>query len=196
VRQRAAVLRSHEFSRIANLGGKSIVDEVDPDIAEERSMKHRYALVFMFLAAIGAAAIAWAQTTAHKMVMPDDLKWTEVAALPSGAKIAMLEGKLEEAAPFTFRARLPANYEIPAHWHPAIEHVTVISGTFNMGVGDKFDKTKGKPLTTGSYAIMPSKTNHFAWTDRETVIQIHGVGPWGITYVNPADDPRKKQSKE
>ena len=63
-------------------------------------MKHRYTLVFMFLAATGAAPIAWAQTTAHKMVMPDDLKWTDVAALPSGAKVAMLEGKLEEAAPF------------------------------------------------------------------------------------------------
>jgi quercetin dioxygenase-like cupin family protein len=159
-------------------------------------MKHRYALICMVLAAIGAVTIARAQTTAHKMVMPDDLKWAEIASLPSGAKMAMLEGKLEETAPFTFRARLPANYEIPAHSHPAIEHVTVISGTFNMGVGDKLDRTKSKPLSAGSFAIMPPKTNHFAWTDRETVIQVHGVGPWGITYVNPADDPRKKQAKE
>src|SRR5688500_7553004 len=118
-------------------------------------MKHRYALVFMVLAAICALAIARAQTTAHRMVMPEDLKWTEVAALPSGAKMAMLEGKLEESAPFTFRAQLPANYEIPTHWHPAIEHVTVISGTFNMGVGDKLDRTKSKPLSAGSFAIMP-----------------------------------------
>jgi hypothetical protein len=150
----------------------------------------------MGLVAIGSVAITRAQTTAHKMVTPDNLKWTEVAALPSGAKMAMLDGKLEAAAPFTFRARLPANYEIPAHWHPAIEHITVISGTFNMGVGDKLDRSKSNSLSTGSFAIMPPKTNHFAWTDRETVIQVHGVGPWGITYVNPADDPRKKQSKE
>jgi hypothetical protein len=159
-------------------------------------MKHRHALVLMVLAAIGAATIVRAQTTAHKMVMPDDLKWTEVAALPSGAKMAIIEGKLDAAAPFTFRARLPANYEIPAHWHPAMEHITVISGTFNMGVGDKLDRTKTKPLSAGSFAMMPPKTNHFGWTDRETVIQIHGVGPWGITYVNAADDPRKKLSKK
>jgi hypothetical protein len=134
-------------------------------------MKRRSALVFMVLAALGGVAISWGQTTAHKMVMPDDFKWTDVPSLPSGAKMALLEGRLDEAAPFTFRARLPANYEISAHWHPAIEHVTVISGTFNMGVGDRFDKAKSK-----------------------TVIQVHGVGPWGINYVNPADDPRKKQS--
>jgi hypothetical protein len=157
-------------------------------------MKRRSALVFVVLAALGGVAIGWGQTTAHKMVMPDDFKWTDVPSLPSGAKMALLDGRLDVAAPFTFRARLPANYEIPAHWHPAIEHVTVISGTFNMGVGDRFDKAKSKPLSAGSFAIMPAKTNHFAWTDRETVIQVHGVGPWGIHYVNSADDLRKKQS--
>ena len=99
---------------------------------------------------------------------------------------------MDQATPFTFRLKLPADYKIPAHWHPAIEHVTVISGTFNMGTGDKLDATKTKALSAGSVAIMPPKTNHFAWTKEETVVQVHGVGPWGITYVDPADDPRKK----
>ncbi|HEV8332420.1 MAG TPA: cupin domain-containing protein [Steroidobacteraceae bacterium] len=156
-------------------------------------MKSRSAFVLMVLAAVGVSSIAWAQTSAHKMFTPGDLKWTDVAALPAGAKMAMLEGKLEDAAPFTFRAKLPANYQLPAHWHPAIEHVTVISGTFNLGLGDKLDKTRTKPLSAGSFTFMPPKTNHFGWTEQETVIQIHGVGPWGINYVNAADDPRKKQ---
>lgn len=139
---------------------------------------------------LGAPAI-WA-ADAHVMVTPADLKWADVPSLPRGAKIAVIEGPLDKAVPFTFHFKLPDNYQIPAHWHPAIEHVTVISGTFNMGIGDKLDQSKTKPLSAGSVAIMQPKTNHFAWTKGETIIQIHGVGPWAINYVNPADDPRKK----
>lgn len=128
----------------------------------------------------------------HLMVMPSELKWADVPSLPPGAKIAVIEGPMNEAVPFTVRLKFPANYKVPAHWHPAIEHVTVITGTFNMGIGDKFDQSKTMPLTAGSVAIMQPKTMHFAWTKEETIVQTHGMGPWGITYVNPADDPRKK----
>jgi quercetin dioxygenase-like cupin family protein len=104
----------------------------------------------------------------------------------------VIEGPANEAVPFILRIKFPADYKVPAHWHPAIEHVTVISGTFNMGTGDKLDMEKTKALPPGSIAIMQPKTNHFAWTSEETVVQAHGVGPWVINYVNPADDPRKK----
>ena len=67
-----------------------------------------------------------------------------------------------------------------------------MSGTFNMGMGDKLDRAKTKALTAGAIAIMQPKTNHFAWTKDETIVQVHGMGPWGVTYVNPADDPRKQ----
>jgi ChrR Cupin-like domain len=139
-----------------------------------------------------AVSTSWAQSGAHIMVTPTDLKWADIPSLPPGAKIAVIEGPLTETGPFTFRLKLPADYKIPAHWHPAIEHVTVISGTFNMGTGDKLDVAKTKPLSAGSVAIMQPKTNHFGWTKEETIIQVHGVGPWGVTYVNPEDDPRKK----
>ena len=86
------------------------------------------------------------------MVTASDLKWVDVPSLPSGAKLAVIEGPLNEAVPFTFRLRFPADYKIPAHWHPAIEHVTVISGTFNLGDGDKLDPAKTTPLSTGSAA--------------------------------------------
>ena len=141
-------------------------------------------------ASLGAPA-AWAADT-HLMVMPADLKWVDVPSLPPGAKIAVIEGPMNEAVPFTVRLKLPADYKVPAHWHPAIEHVTVISGTFNMGTGDKLDQSKTTPLSVGSVAIMQPKTNHFAWTKEETIIQAHGVGPWAVNYVNPADDPRNK----
>ena len=156
-------------------------------------MKQKLAALGMLtaLASIGSGA-CWAQAPLHMMVTPEELNWTEVGSLPAGAKVAVIEGPLTEAVPFTFRLKLPANYKIPAHWHPAIEHVTVISGTFHMGVGDKLDTSKTMPLTAGSVAIMQVKTTHFAWTKDETIIQVHGMGPWSINYVNPADDPRKK----
>ena len=156
-------------------------------------MKQKLAALGMLtaLASIGSGACL-AQAPLHMMVTPEELNWTEVGSLPAGAKVAVIEGPLTEAVPFTFRLKLPANYKIPAHWHPAIEHVTVISGTFHMGVGDKLDTSKTMPLTAGSVAIMQVKTTHFAWTKDETIIQVHGMGPWSINYVNPADDPRKK----
>lgn len=150
----------------------------------------------IFAVAIGFSFLSlpagWAQHSAHVMITPKELKWSDVPSLPPGAKIAVIEGPMNEAVPFTVRLRFPANYKIPAHWHPAVERVTVLSGTFHMGVGDKLDMTKTTPLTSGSIAIMQPKTDHFAWTKEETVVQLNGVGPWGITYVNPKDDPRKK----
>jgi hypothetical protein len=143
-----------------------------------------------FLACFPAAL--YAESPSHLLVTPSELKWTDVAALP-GVKLAVIEGPLNEAVPFTMRLKLPSAYKIPAHWHPAIEHVTVISGTFNLGTGDKLDASKTTALPAGSVAIMQPKTAHFAWTNEETVVQVHGVGPWGVNYVNPDDDPRKKK---
>jgi quercetin dioxygenase-like cupin family protein len=146
---------------------------------------------FAFFSLVAPAA--WAQGQAeHIMVAPKDLTWADVPSLPPGAKIAVIEGPMNEAKPFTVRLKFPANYKIPAHSHPAIEHVTVISGTLNMGMGDKLDPKQTKALSAGSVAIVQPKTNHFGWTKTQTIVQLHGVGPWGVTYVNPSDDPRKK----
>ena len=146
------------------------------------------------LAALGPTA-AWAEDPAPadpiKAVVPADLKWEDSKATP-GAKVAVIEGPANEAVPYILRVKFPADYKVPAHWHPAVERVTVLSGTFNFGTGDKLDTTKSKALTPGSFEIMPAKTNHFAWTSEETVVQIQGVGPVDINYVNPEDDPRKK----
>jgi len=131
--------------------------------------------------------------SAHVMLVPSQLKWANVPSLPPGAQIAVIEGPLGEAKPITARIRFPANYRLPAHTHPVIEHVTVLSGTFNMGMGEKLDPSKTMALTVGGFAIMQPGTPHFAWTSEETIVQIHSVGPWGITYVNPADDPRQKK---
>ncbi len=143
-------------------------------------------------AALLFAASGWAQHGDHRMVSPGDLKWNDVPSLPPGAKIAVIEGPMSEPVPFTVRLKFPANYQIPAHWHPAVERVTVLTGTINMGIGDRLDKQKTAPLSAGSIGIMQPKTNHFVWTQEEVIVQLNGTGPWGVTYVNPADDPRKQ----
>ena len=97
-----------------------------------------------------------------------------------------------EAVAFKGRIKVAANYRIPSHWHPAVERVTVLSGTFHMGLGDKLDMQKSMPVVAGGMMILQPKIPHFAWTSEETVVQLHGTGPWGVTYVNPADDPRAK----
>ena len=129
----------------------------------------------------------------HASVSPSDMKWADLPSLPPGAKIAMLEGPMNEATPFTARLKLPANYRIPAHWHPATERITVLSGTFYMGMGEVLDKATGIAVPTGGFAVMQPRTPHFAYTTNEAVeLQLHSTGPWGVTYINAADDPRKK----
>jgi len=131
---------------------------------------------------------------AHSMVTPDQLQWKDVPALGPGVQLAVIEGPMNEAVPFTIRIRFPPGARVAAHWHPAIEHVTVMSGTFNIGVGDTFDESKAMQLSPGSVAIMQPKTTHFAFFKDETILQVHGLGPWQVVYVNPADDPRKKSN--
>jgi quercetin dioxygenase-like cupin family protein len=139
------------------------------------------------------ATTAWAQHAGHhQSVRASDLKWSPVPSLPKGAEITVIEGPMSQAAPFTVRLRFPANYDLPPHTHPAIERVTVLSGTFHMGMGEKFNRAGTQAVRAGDMMIMHPGTVHYAWTDAETVVQLHGTGPWGITYLNPNDDPRKQ----
>lgn len=127
----------------------------------------------------------------HKVLNQDAIQWQDApAALPKGAKISVLEGDPAKEGPFTMRIWLPANFKIAPHSHPANEHVTVLKGSFYMGTGETFNATKAKKLDVGGFAMMPAKFVHYAFTKSEAILQLHGIGPWGITYVNSADDPR------
>ncbi|MGH8513531.1 MAG: cupin domain-containing protein, partial [Gammaproteobacteria bacterium] len=97
-----------------------------------------YAATLLFAVGCWGISLSWAQSSDHKMVRAADLKWEDLPSLPKGAKAAVIEGPMSEAVPFTARIKVPANYNIPPHWHPAVERVTVLSGTFNIGLGDKF----------------------------------------------------------
>jgi hypothetical protein len=155
-------------------------------------------LAVVALLTIGVAGFALAQGTGtmtdHGFLTKDEMKWGPgPASLPAGTKAALLEGDPAKEGPFTLRLQLPDGYSIQPHSHPGVEHVTVISGTFHLGMGEKFDKSSGRALSAGGFAFMPPGMHHFAWTTGETIIQLHGIGPWKINYVNPADDPRNKK---
>src|SRR5580765_3812820 len=126
------------------------------------------------------------------LFLPGQIKWTDgPASLPPGAKIALLEGDLSKEGPFVMRLRLPDGYRIPPHVHPKAERLTVISGTFNIGMGDKFDAKAGREMPAGTFGTWSAGMKHFVWSKGETVVQLHGDGPWQIEYVSPLDDPRK-----
>jgi quercetin dioxygenase-like cupin family protein len=145
----------------------------------------------------GLAIIVLVTTTAiaadqHVMVQPDDLKWASAPpVLPKGAHIVVLYGDPDKAEPFVFRLRFPAGYKVAAHIHPNDYDLTVLSGTMYLGMGDKFDAARGDGLKAGGYLHLPKNTHHYEWSTEDTVIQLSGIGPVGMTYLDPSDDPRK-----
>ena len=133
---------------------------------------------------------------AHTMITPNDLKWGPAPpGLPSGAQIAVLSGDPSKAEPFTIRLKAPDGYKIMPHWHPTDENVTVLEGTFVMGVGEKFDESAAHAMPVGSFVRMPKGKRHYAMAKGEAVVQVHALGPFVINYVNPNDDPRKQAKK-
>jgi quercetin dioxygenase-like cupin family protein len=127
------------------------------------------------------------------VVLPDAVAWGPApAVLPPGATASVLEGDPTKAQAFTMRLRMPDGYKIPPHYHPAMEHVTVVSGALKVGMSDRFDEAQMKTLPAGSFAAIPPRMHHYAMAKGETVLQLHGIGPWRIVYLNKADDPRTK----
>ncbi len=132
----------------------------------------------------------------HVLQNEKDVKWADAPPfLPPGAQIAVVEGKPNMKGPFTVRLKLPANYKVPPHWHPADEHVVVLSGTLYMGTGDKIDMESAKALTVGGFGLMPAKMHHYAFTKEATTILVYGTGPVEFNYIDSADDPRKAKKE-
>ena len=148
-------------------------------------------LWFGFTFAIGALPPAAAQTVysggGSHIAVPEQLTWADAPGVAPGAKIAVIEGPLNKPVPFTFRLMIPANSKVAPHTHPAYERVTVLSGTFYVAEGDRFDPARAKALHPGSVAIMPPNTAMFGYTKEEgAVIQLHGTGPWGLKRIDSA----------
>ena len=134
-----------------------------------------------------------ASGAAHGIVKPDEIKWKP---LRPGAEIAVVSGDPDKpGAPFVMRFRYRGVVRVPPHWHPTDEHITVLSGTFMVGMGERFDESAATELAAGAYTAVTAKMAHYAWSKGDTLVQVHGLGPFSINYVNPADDPNKGSKK-
>lgn len=147
----------------------------------------------LLLATSVYAGIAVAQSDAETMMAPKDMKWGPAPpTLPKGAKLAVLRGDPGKPGPFVLRLMMPGAYKIAPHWHSQDEALTVISGTFYLGLGDTIDAKAAHALPAGGFHYLPAKAHHYAFSKGSTVVQVNGNGPFDITYLNPADDPQKK----
>jgi quercetin dioxygenase-like cupin family protein len=152
--------------------------------------------LLLSVVAIAASSAGRAQVPAapaHAGTLPAEMKWGPgPPALPPGAQVVVLAGDPASEGTFVIRIKLPAGYRVAPHWHPVDEYVTVLSGTLQLGMGDKFDAASMRSLPAGSFAFAAKEMRHYVQAKGPTVIQVSAMGPFAITYVNPADDPRTK----
>ena len=149
----------------------------------------------LFAAAPAIAADATKKADAAKhdamSINAAELKWGEAPPdVPKGASLAVLHGDPSKKGPFTIRLKLPAGYKIPPHWHSNDEQLTIVSGAFVLHMGDTMD-APASTLTAGGYHFLPGKMHHAAESKGETIVQVNGMGPFDIHYLNPADNPNK-----
>ena len=124
---------------------------------------------------------------------PGALKWGPAPAVfPAGAKFTVLAGDPTKPGFYTIRLSMPAGYRIMPHYHPTDERLTVLRGVFHVGMGDKFDKAKTTTFVTGGFGLVPANMHHFGWTSGTTIVQVSGMGPFQLIYVNPADMPKAR----
>jgi quercetin dioxygenase-like cupin family protein len=161
------------------------------------STKAAFAILMISAFAVAAVPAAGDTMKDHTVVSSEQVKWGPApASIPAGAEAAVLYGDPSKDGLFALRLKLPPGYHIPPHWHPKPEIVTVISGTFRLGMGEAADQGKAEALPAGSFFAFPPGMAHYAYADEETVVQLNSTGPWGLTYVNPKDDPRNTQPSQ
>ena len=156
-------------------------------------MRRNLGYLVALIVACGTAAAQNAAVPAHTFVTPPEIKWGEPPPVfEKGMSFTVISGDPGKPGLYAVRAKMPAGYKIAPHWHPTDEHVTVLSGTLALGMGEKFDKAAMKSLPAGGYVLLPAEMRHFAMATTAVTIQVHGQGPFVLTYVNPADDPSKR----
>lgn len=145
---------------------------------------------------LAAPALSAQTTAAAHSPSPPDIKWGPAPAIfPAGAQMAVMHGDPSGTGLFTVRLRFPDGYKLPSHTHPTDEHVTVVSGTLHVGMGAKFETKGMMALGAGGYVVAPANHAHYVRAQGETVVQVHAMGPFALTYVNAADTPRAGASR-
>ncbi|MFL5240961.1 MAG: cupin domain-containing protein [Gemmataceae bacterium] len=150
--------------------------------------------LLLFQPAIAAPPPAHKEMDGVAVFSPKEIKWKEgPPSLPKGAMVAALEGDPAKEGPFVLRVKMPDGYRVPLHTHPKTERLTVLSGTLVFEMVGKSGEEFKTELTAGTFGRWEAGMKHLAWTKGETIIQLHGMGPWSIQYVNPDDDPRNQK---
>jgi hypothetical protein len=156
-------------------------------------------LTALIVASPAAAKHKATPAKAKAAVAQAELKWVDGApGLPGGVQMAVVKGDPGKKGMFTIRLKMPANYAVRPHWHPTDEHVTLVSGKLIYGMSDELDRSGGQALAQGAGVTMKAKQHHWVFTGDGAEVEVSAIGPFAITYVNPADDPRgagKKPTK-
>jgi hypothetical protein len=141
-----------------------------------------------------AAVTAHSGAPEKNAFTPDAIQWGPPPPFVApGAQLSVLAGNPgASSGDYTVRLKMPDGYRIAPHWHPLRENVTVISGTFKVGMGDTFDTSKMASFPAGSFAYLDPDMHHYAMASGEVVVQVHGQAPLQFNYVNPQDDPSKR----
>ena len=151
------------------------------------------ALSLGIAASLGAGGAPQAAEEHHTVVPADAVKWGPAPpSLPPGAQAAVLLGSPAKEGPFVLRLKFPADFAVPPHRHSKDEFVTVMAGGLRIGTGENLDRMAAKLLPAGSFVHLPAGMPHYAIANGETIVQINGIGPFDVNYVDPKDDPRKK----
>ncbi len=157
-----------------------------------KTLNSKTVLMSAFMIALIGTSVACSQKGKMKQahsdqvksifIIPSEINWIDTEF--PGQKMAILAGDPKKPGSlFTIRIKDSAGFKIPIHWHTTDEHVTVLSGTLYLGLGDKFDRTKAKAYPAGSYFNIPAKTNMYGWADEDFIVQVHGVGPFEVNLL-------------
>jgi len=149
----------------------------------------------LMLAATSGNWICEAPAAEQFMVIPaaSNLKWGDTGPQFPNTQVVILDGDGGKSGPVTLRFRCPDNYKFMPHTHPGPERVTVLTGAMSIGIGPKYDANKLTEVQVGGYFVIPTEAPHYGECKGDTIIEVHTTGPLGTTYVNPAEDPSKKQ---
>jgi quercetin dioxygenase-like cupin family protein len=159
-------------------------------LTEGTTMKKTFLKSACVMALLAFVAAGYSQEKkegepAHKIVRFGDLKWTGIM---KGCDLAPVSGDPNaEGTPFVLRIRCVDGAKIPAHWHPTDEYLTVLKGAFLVGTGESFDESKLQTMNVGNFILMPKEMRHFAVNKGQTIVQIHGTGPFKVNWVNPSE---------